>query len=155
MSMKKLLAAWGMALTLVGGNVASVWAAQFVGSLGCSAMACLDVYKVKCSGPTRSIYGEIRDNDTGADLVALTLTGLAPGPTKGKSVAALTPLNGFGSVDWTSLFRDPPIGAMQAYATVGSAYDSAVAYVLILQCYDNSPPFGQPTPTTATQIQDQ
>ncbi|MBI3247208.1 MAG: hypothetical protein HYZ50_11960 [Deltaproteobacteria bacterium] len=152
MSMKKLLAAWGMALTLVSGNVASVWAVDFFGSVGCEHLACLDVYKVKCTGPTRSIYGEIRDNDADADYVTLTLTGLAPGPTKGKSVAAFVLGGGLGAVDWTSLFRDPAIGAMQGYATVGNAFGGSTSYALVLQCYDN---FNQKTPTTATQIQDQ
>lgn len=152
MFMKKLLAAWGMALTLVGGNVASVWAVDFFGSVGCGKMACLDVYKVKCTGPTRSIYGEIRDNDDEGDYIALTLTGLAPVRTKGKSIATLTPATGAGAAASIALFRDPAIGSMQAYAIVGNVFIGVVAYFLVLQCYDNS---DHKTPTTVTPIQDQ
>ncbi len=146
MHLKKLLTAWTMALTLMGGGMASVHAgdgvpvngpsseAIFSASVGCGAMACLDVYLVKCGGPTRYLYGYIEDNDSQGDNVVLTLTALAPGPIKGTAVGAMTPATGLGAANYTWLTRQgTSIGAMQAYATVGNATNINVAYLLNLQ----------------------
>lgn len=165
MSMKKLLAAWTMALTLVGGSMTSVWAGDGVpvrgpssevdisAGVGCGAMVCLDVYHVKCGGPTRYLYGLIVDNDSSGDNVVLTLNALVPGPIKGTAVGATTPAAGPGFAASTVLLRQgSSSGAMQAYATVGNATDIFVAYFLTLQCNDIN---GFPTPTTVTQKQNQ